>query len=155
LASVDFQIREQFCKKVSDFDPLNWGTDENYQLLDLITRDIKNYFIFLKGLKLFNLQITPLIDLLNFMINFFCEKNYYEVQSLKSFQDNLWKYEEPNKFDNIFYTKQWIQNASVLILTNALKNAKNHELIVLLRHYDFARIQGSFTSDSKSSHYYS
>jgi hypothetical protein len=155
LASVDFEIRKQFCNKLSDFDPLNWSTDENYQMLDLITRDIKSYFIFLKGLKLFNLQITPLIDLLNFMINFFCEKNYYEVQSLKSFQDNLWKYEEPNNSNNIFFTKEWIQNASVLILTNALKNAKNHELIILLRHYDFARIQGSFTPDSKSSHCYS
>ena len=148
LASVDFEVRKQFCQRVTNFDPINWTLENNYQLLDLITRDINNYSVFLRGLKIFSLNIPVVISLLKFMSLFFCEKNYYNVSNLKAFQDNLWKYEEPINYENLFFTKQWIQRTSVIILTNALRNAKNHELMVLLRHYDFARIQDSFSEQS-------
>lgn len=106
LASVDFSVRKQFCESVEGFDALNWTLESSYHVIDLVTSDVNNYLILLRGLKIFSLNIPPLVNLLKFFNIFLCEKNYYHVENLKAF--NEWTLRAEQNLDSFeFWDKCW------------------------------------------------
>ncbi|RWS07920.1 spatacsin-like protein [Dinothrombium tinctorium] len=109
----------------------------------------ENYNIFKTGLHLFHLLENPLTDLVDFFIDFLVEKEFYScVKKLKSFQEKLWNYEEPNEVKFLLNSKKLIEETSVAILCCSLKaTSTSYQLLILLRHLEFSRLQSSFSKD--------
>ncbi|KAF7495080.1 Spatacsin [Sarcoptes scabiei] len=150
----------------------NWPSDRVLRLIDILTSiDSKNYQKILLGFQLFQLNLPIISILLNFLIEFLVMKDYYlNSDLLQKFQSQLLEYkeeellmssgvllaEEPRDIRALgrnyewqassFYTRCWIERCSLIIITNSMLIAKQFELGILLSHYNFVRIQDSFSS---------
>ncbi|KAI2807893.1 hypothetical protein BLOT_005833 [Blomia tropicalis] len=186
LSSVDSQSKQQFIdsyihangqtRNKPDYVQcfLQWSPGRSINLIDMLTQHNARVFITLhEGFKIFGLDIPILEKLLQFLINFFIERDYYQSDDLLiEFKSLLQTYNEdefllsagcsPSDYDNfnteeddfviscgslrIFYSKNWIEQCSLVLITNSLLLAQQFELGILLSHYNFVRLQDSFSS---------
>lgn len=128
-----------------------WNQQDFNTLIQSALQVPSNFIVFRNALRIFSLPNSPLIDLVQFFIEFLVEKDYYEsVKKLKTFQVCLWNYKKPVDSRGLLSSKAWMEETSVIILSSGLKAADSeYELHILLRHLDFARLQSSFDEESK------
>lgn len=148
---------------------LNWTPNRSLHLIDVFTqKDSRNFILISRGLQIFNLNIKPVQTLLNFLIRFFIEKDYYQSNDLLlEFQSQLMNYNDEeyltlenisgDNFDDddhmmnncctlrIFYSKKWVEKCSIILITNSILLAQQFELGILLSYYNFVRIQDTFS----------
>lgn len=147
----------------------NWSPERLLQLINVLTStDAKSFQVIWHGFKMFEINIPILNVLLKFFINFLIMKDYFQTDDLLHFQSLLIKYneeefiqsnklffqDESNDFlqeaewsITEFYTRNWIEKCSLIIITNSLLIVKQFELNILLSHYNFVRIQDNFSID--------
>jgi len=127
---------------------LTWSRADFLQLLQNRLKISTNYRVLLTGMKLFNFDKTPLTPLLDFLIDFHIEKEYYKsVNGIKAFQEQLWLMPDGGEvflLDN----KSFVEEVAVVLFEAAIQSIETtYELRILLRHFDFARVQSSFSSE--------
>lgn len=188
LARVDVDTKQTFIdlhldkrnKKIDDQQPLitserveaylRWPLNKCHQLIDVITRRHVNSFIILsQAFTIFAVDIPIINKLLQFLIQFFVEKDYYQSSDLlKEFQTLLATYDEKQVlagleatagesdsglYDNlaslnVLHTKSWIEKCSLTLITNSLILAQQFELGILLSHYNYVRIHETFSGNN-------
>lgn len=157
---------------------LDWSPDRSLRLIEVLTQEDACVFVTLtEGLVIFDLDIPILTKLLQFLIQFFIEKDYYpEENLLVKFKTLLQAYNEdefmlskgvpPTEYETletvdddfvsnqtslrIFYSKNWIEKCCLILVTNSLLLAKQFELGILLSHYNFVRLQESFSPNFRT-----
>ncbi|KAH7639821.1 spatacsin-like protein [Dermatophagoides farinae] len=151
---------------------IHWSPERLLRLINILTaNDAQNYQKILDGFKMFDIQIPILYTLLEFLIEFLVMKDYYQTSDLlQRFQTLLAEYNEEEFIQNDsnksmdgddsnddsddyewqlsdFFQRSWIEKCSLIMITNSLLIARQFELSILLSHYNFVRIQDSFSSE--------
>ena len=170
LSSASPEVKDQLfnCAKIDSKEYLKWSQNKSLRLIDLLSHsDSRIFSKLVQGFDVFNLEIPVLDKLLEFLVLFFDEKEYYQKDDLLlefkrllqdyneddilhsgidyENMDNDFENENQTKIHKIFYTKYWIEKCALILITNSLLLAKQFELSILLSHFNFARIQDSFS----------
>ncbi|XP_015793945.1 uncharacterized protein LOC107370469 [Tetranychus urticae] len=139
--SLDFKPRSP-----SSYNSIIWNQQDFNAMIQNALQVSSNFLVFRNGLRIFAAPNNPLSDLIQYFIEFLVEKDYYDsVKKLKTFQECLWNYKKDQDDRGLLSSKAWIEETSIIILSNGLKAVDcEFELNILLRHLDFARLQSSF-----------
>jgi len=129
-----------------------WTNDQFKSLIRSALLIPNNFVIFKQGLEIFSYPSNPLLDLVDFFVDFLFEKEYQDcINKLKTFKYKLCNYDQEDNNDKcIINVKQWIENTSLVILSSGLEATdSSHELFLLLGHFEKTQLQVIFSHKGK------